>query len=93
MFSVCLALLRRRNKHVPSIATNTPKANPPITPPTIAAVGDGCGVLDDWACEGCDDGFPNEVDAVVDAVVDVVIDVVLRRGIDDNVVNDGVYVM
>jgi len=38
----------------------------------------------DGSCD--DDGFPNGVDVVVDTVL-------LRRGINDSVAKDGVYVM
>lgn len=67
------------------------KASDPMTPPTIEAVGNGC-----------DAGFPNDsIDAdevtvlddppnTVDPIVD---DLLLREGIDNNVANDGVYVM
>jgi len=60
-----------------------------MTPPAITGVCDGCDV------EVCDveDGFQaNEVDDLIDA--DEVVGVVLlRRGIDDSVSNDGLYVM
>jgi len=59
-----------------------------MTPPAITGVCEGCDV------EVCDveDGFPNEVDDLinVDEVVGVVL---LRRGIDDSISNDGLYVM
>ena len=88
MLSVRLAFLRCRNNHVASIAT---KANIPMTPPTIAAVGDDCDELDvpdvsTWLDDcGVEGGFPND-----ELVVGVKL---LRRGIDDSDPNDGLYVM
>jgi hypothetical protein len=84
MFSVCLTFLCLRNN--PTIATTTPTTNTPMTPPTIAAVGKGF----DGPCGDCDAGFSNEVGDDSDAFIDVVL---LRKGIDDNVAKDGVYVM